>query len=368
MIDQALYIAIGFLAASLIAVALAPVVSRRAVRLFSSRAKVLGSSSAEAAVVERDALRAAHAMRVVRLERQLVVAEEQTAALRAELGRNAIRLLGLQSQAAERAEALTHWTTEADRLSSESRELEAALSASRIALHDLSEQRDRAVAAEQAGRSRVNELEAQASRDRARIAILAARSEHMEGRVADLTRANALEKAAFEKTLAESKVASSAQRGKVGDLEDRLRAEITRSDQALRRAAAAEAAVHEFRQKVAELETRHATRQRAQEEELITKARQLGAVAAEAPKAPQAAIRELDLSGARTRPPEERTLHDEVGSLRSKVMEGLSDQELRASLRRLGRDVALRYDGHRSVKATPAKNSDLAGARLARRP
>ena len=79
------------------------------------------------------------------------------------------------------------------------RDLEVALAASQIALHDALAQRDRARIVEGLAAVRQSELETEASRYRARIAILAARTEDLEARLEGLSRS---EKAAAEKAAA----------------------------------------------------------------------------------------------------------------------------------------------------------------------
>src|SRR5208283_2693999 len=188
LIEQALYFAIGFLAASLAGVVWTPIVSRRAKRLAEARARLQAPISERQAIADRDALRAEHAVQQVRLERRMTLAEEAAIGLRAELGRLSVNLIALEADAREHRSADFDRRAQIEALTSQCRDLEVALGASQSAIHDLLAQRDRAAAAEAAAVARQNELEAEASRARARSAILAARAENLEGRCDVLTR------------------------------------------------------------------------------------------------------------------------------------------------------------------------------------
>src|SRR5271165_1033608 len=172
LIEQALYFAIGFLAASLAGVVWTPIVSRRAKRLAEARARLQAPLSERQAIADRDALRAEHAVQQVRLERRMTLAEEAAIGLRAELGRLSVNLIALETDARKHESADFDRRAQIEALTLQCRDLEVARGASQSALHDLSTQRDRAAAAEAAAVARENELDAEASRARARSAIL----------------------------------------------------------------------------------------------------------------------------------------------------------------------------------------------------
>jgi len=297
LIDQALYFAIGFLAASLAAVVLMPAVSRRAVRLFNARPRAETLAAAAEAAAERDALRARQAVEVVRLERRLQVAQEQSAALRAELGQRAVKLIAVQSEVKETAAVLAEQAAEAERFASDARELEATLSEKQLALSDLAKLRDETVSAERIGAERIAELEAEANRDRAKIAILTARNEHIESRVSDLVRAVARDKEALIQKTAEHNAALATERTKVANLEARLRAETERSEKIAQDIVRAERNAAEHQSKICDLERRLAACQAAQEEALMESARELAARSSQTAtlRAAQSRIRELEL-------------------------------------------------------------------------
>ena len=188
VIEQTLYFAIGFLAASLAAIAGLPVVSRRAMRLAERRARLQAPTTEKQAIAERDALRAHYAVDHAKLERRQGLAEDAAIHLRSEVGRHSAKVIALEADLKERLSVCSEQRVEIERLAAECRELDGALGASQIALNDVFSQRDRALSAEAAALARQDALEAEASRDRARIAILVARTESLEGRNSDLTR------------------------------------------------------------------------------------------------------------------------------------------------------------------------------------
>ena len=96
LIEQAIFAAVGFLTATLLALAAAPAVARRARRLAEARARLLAPLSEEQAVADRDALRALHAIEIVRIERRLRTAEEAVATRKVEIGRQLLRLVALE--------------------------------------------------------------------------------------------------------------------------------------------------------------------------------------------------------------------------------------------------------------------------------
>ncbi|MBV8442788.1 MAG: hypothetical protein JO312_19875, partial [Hyphomicrobiales bacterium] len=144
MIEPALYFAIGFLVASLAAVVLTPVASRRARRLAEARARLQAPLSERQAVAEHDALRAEHAVAEARLERRMTLAEEAVIALKAELGRKSVKVISLEADAAEQSETDYDRRARIEALEFQCRDLEVAVGASQIAIHDLVAQRDKA--------------------------------------------------------------------------------------------------------------------------------------------------------------------------------------------------------------------------------
>jgi hypothetical protein len=108
MIETAMFVAAGFLAASLLALILAPVQWRRAVRLTEQRVRSLTPLSMAEIQADKDRLRAEHAQVLRRVENALEKAKEENALRRAELVRTS-EMAKLRA-----AEALTSAQTVAD--------------------------------------------------------------------------------------------------------------------------------------------------------------------------------------------------------------------------------------------------------------
>jgi hypothetical protein len=185
VIEQALFFAIGFLAATLSGLGAIPIILRRSMRLAEASARPRTPFTQMQAIAERDALRAQNAVEQAGLERRSFLAEEAAALLRSEIGLLSISLIGREADAMEDSRYIYDLRAELCQLDVERRHLESDLASSQLALHDLSVQRDRANAAKFVATSRQDELEAAASRDRATIAILTARAESLEGRLED---------------------------------------------------------------------------------------------------------------------------------------------------------------------------------------
>ena len=219
MIEQAIFTAVGFLTATLLALAAAPAVARRARRLAEARARLLAPLSEAQAIADRDALRAQHAIEIVRLERRLRAAEEAVAARKVEIGRQFVRLVALE-------ETATTGVGDLEAARFEANELRGELGAVQSALADIDVQRDRVEA-------RLERAETLAEERRGEIATLETRLAAIEVRLADAESAAA---AAAERAVAEH---------------DRLRAALADAEARLMRSEAArEEAVLENRRQL----------------------------------------------------------------------------------------------------------------------
>ena len=219
MIEQAIFTAVGFLTATLLALAAAPAVARRARRLAESRARLLAPLSESQAIADRDALRAQHAIDIVRLERRLRAAEEAVATRKVEIGRQSVRLFALEETAATSVGALEAARWEAN-------ELRGELGAAQSVLAEVDLQRRRAEA-------QLEESETLAEERRGEIAGLATRLAALEIRLID----------------AENAAAAAAERS--GAEHDRLRAALADAEaRLLRSEAAREEAVLENRRQL----------------------------------------------------------------------------------------------------------------------
>jgi chromosome segregation ATPase len=219
LIEQAIFAAVGFLIATLLALAAAPAVARRARRLAEARARLLAPLSEAQAIADRDALRAQHAIEIVRLERRLRAAEEAVAARKVEVGRQLARIVALE-------EATTVGVGDLEAARWEANELRGELGAIQSALADVDVQHDRL-------ESRLEDSETLAEERRGEIAALETRLAALEVRLAD----------------AESAAAAAAARAAAE--QDRLRAALADAESRLARSEAArEEAVLENRRQL----------------------------------------------------------------------------------------------------------------------
>ncbi len=275
MIEQALFFAIGFLAAALAAVAAAPLLSRRAMRLAAARARLRAPATERQAIAEADALRAQHAVERARLERRLAFAEETSVGLRVAVGRQSAEIIRLTSDVVDLADQLYDQRAKVETLASRERDLRATVGAAQIALNDTLGQRDRAFAARDAAEARAAELNAEASRVRARTAVVAARAEYLEGRVEDLTQIAKAARDRGDRMAADLEV----ERGRAASLEARLDATTAVSQGQSERLSRANSDHRRLVARIAELEERLRLSERAREETLLENGRQLAALA-----------------------------------------------------------------------------------------
>jgi DNA repair exonuclease SbcCD ATPase subunit len=210
LIEQAIFAAVGFLIATLLALAAAPAVARRARRLAEARARLLAPLSEAQAIADRDALRAQHAIEIVRLERRLRAAEEAVATRKVEVGRQLARIIALE-------EATTVGVGDLEAARFEANELRGELGAVQGVLADIDVQHDRL-------ESRLEDSETLAEERRGEIAALETRLAALEVRLADA------ESAAAERAAAEQDRLRSA----LADAEARLaRSEAAREEAVL---------------------------------------------------------------------------------------------------------------------------------------
>jgi chromosome segregation ATPase len=182
LIEQAIFAAIGFLAATLLALAAAPAVAQRARRLAEGRARLLAPLSESQAIADRDALRAQFAIEQHRLEQRLNAAEAAVGMRRVEIGRQLTRIAMLEESTASHA-------GEIDAMRRESDELLAALGATQFALADLAAQRDRVNGARMDAEAFGVEIETLFQEGRSEIATLETRLVALEARANDAERA-----------------------------------------------------------------------------------------------------------------------------------------------------------------------------------
>ena len=390
LIEQALFLAIGFLAATLAAVAAAPLVSRRAMRLAVARSRLRAPVTQKQAIADADALRARHAVERARIERNLTLAEEVSAGLRVAVGRQAAEIIRLKSDIDYLKGELYDQCEKAEIFARQKRDLLATIDASQIFLEDAFIQRDRASAARIAAEARAADLGAESSRLRARVAVSTARAEYLEGRIEDLMAESQAARAEVQQTGA----ALAAQRNNAAALEQRVAA-VTSENRSLAGQLSKAAAEHSsLAEGEAELEQRLRLSEKVREETLLENGRRLAelgdreaalalatakgaglesrlaALASEHHARENAlSLRAETLASAhaamedslRTAREEREALNRENESLRSRlaaVGDPAADSQLRQSIGRLGLEVARLFSAQKASDGKDIRVAD----------
>ena len=170
MLDQAFYFAIGFLTAALVAVTLAPSVARREAHAATRRLKRTSSNTSPESAINRDIERAQFAVDLARLEQRIAASLRETTDLRIALGQRAAELSEMERSSGQKSSSER----------SGAPDLCVPLQGSSLPVPAQQQTKSEIV--------QILELEAQANRDRAKIAILATRNDHLEDRIAQLLR------------------------------------------------------------------------------------------------------------------------------------------------------------------------------------
>jgi chromosome segregation ATPase len=356
LIEQAIFICIGFLVAALLALAAAPAITRRARRLAEARARLQAPLTEAQAIAERDALRAQHAVDQLRLEQRLRAVEEVAARRWIEIGRQATRLAALEEVGLE-------VVAQREELAAQEREaceLRAQLGAVQLALRDATFQRDAAEAAFAGAEARRRDLETLADRNRVTVATLQTRLSTLEVQLADSGRAAKSTEAEGARLAAALEERTSAA--------DRLATDL---DATTAQAAKVAADLAAARARLGEAEAALSRSEAAREEALLESARQFARIAER-----DAALREAEAAGRdfaerasrlaaanaiaegalRAERAERTELQRIIDAMRARPAESslgggaASDQALRDAILRLGRDVA-RLKGKRGAAA-----------------
>ena len=184
-VESALFFAIGFLCAALLAISAAPAVSLRATRLANARARLQAPLTETQARAERDALRGQHAVDIVRLERRLAASQWDRALAKAEGGRQATRLVALDDLVKSKSEDIANQERQIHQLSQDVDALATETGAREIAMFDVLRQRDLAAEAYDRARARIAELETEFERRRLTIAMLTTQVSGLELELGD---------------------------------------------------------------------------------------------------------------------------------------------------------------------------------------
>jgi len=146
VIEQAMYFALGFLVAALLALLFLPAFWRRAMRLSMRRLQMLAPMSMEEVVAERDMLRAEFAVRERRLEQEMEALEAARAEDMATTGRYAAKVAEAREWL-KKAETLHRdMQTRLDEALKTVAERTELLRSTEMALHEMTERAERGVA------------------------------------------------------------------------------------------------------------------------------------------------------------------------------------------------------------------------------
>ncbi len=226
MVETIMIFALGFVAATLVALLIIPAINARAERLARRRAEALFPLSISELTAEKDHLRAEFAVLQRKIERK---AEEALAAKHEsmeELGRRAVRIEALESTLAERDKTVAELETSLAHTQTRLAAAEDELSQTRTILTGA---RETLVALENAHRATLNELSntrmeldlTQSERSRIRTELL-----HTQEKLARLE----TEFADTDQRLTASLSDADAKRIAISDLETRLMTQTTRGN------------------------------------------------------------------------------------------------------------------------------------------
>ncbi|WP_245291580.1 hypothetical protein [Methylosinus sp. R-45379] len=139
MIEQAMFFALGFLAAGLFTLMFLPAFWRRAMRLSLRRLNMLTPLSIEKMVAERDLLRGELAVRYRRLEQQMATVRSTRAQDMVEIGRNAARVAQLDGELTQALARGDEFERKFNETSGFLEERTALLQSTETALHDMTD-------------------------------------------------------------------------------------------------------------------------------------------------------------------------------------------------------------------------------------
>lgn len=187
MIETAMLVALGFLAATLLALLAVPFVSRRAARLALLRLHDSMPVSSEEIAAERDGIRAVSAVEQRRLEQKVERAMAAAASLEADLGRRKVELKALnEAREADRLKKSVLMQN-GDRLRSALSDLTAELDESRRMTGEVEGRLRKEQEEHEAVRLKRDNLDELAEERRGLIASLETRSAGLEARLVDRT-------------------------------------------------------------------------------------------------------------------------------------------------------------------------------------
>ena len=189
MIETAIHVLIGFLAAVLLGMMAMPAVARRAFRLAEARALLLAPLSAAQAQADLDALRGRHAIEILAGERRINAAEHGARLAQIELGQRAREIVDRDVRIAKKSAEIAQQRGEIAALSSELRHRDVEIASRELALHDLTRQRDVSVRKWADAQTLVDEQQHDLERSRSEIASLKTRTAKLASELVEQERA-----------------------------------------------------------------------------------------------------------------------------------------------------------------------------------
>jgi len=139
LIEQAMFFALGFLAAGLFTLMFLPAFWRRAMRLSLRRLNMLTPLSIEKMAAERDLLRGEFAVRYRRLEQQMAAVRSSKTQDMVEIGRNAARVAQLDGELTQALARGDEFERKFNETSGFLEERTALLQSTETALHDMTD-------------------------------------------------------------------------------------------------------------------------------------------------------------------------------------------------------------------------------------
>ena len=189
MIEAVMFVTLGFLIASGLALSLVPVLWRRAERLTRRRIEAVLPLTAAEFRAERDQARADYAVKTRRLEIELAEARRRSAHELAEAGRNAEAMALLKAELQAKTKALAELDARSQTLVADLRNAEERLSRSEQALSEASRRAREQAETSVAERRALDDMRALADGRRIEIAALVTKIEALKGRVEQLEEA-----------------------------------------------------------------------------------------------------------------------------------------------------------------------------------
>lgn len=249
VVETIMIFALGFLAATLIALLIIPAVNSRAERLARRRAAALFPLSISELTAEKDHLRAEFAVLQRRIERKAEEAQAVKHQAMEELGRRAIRIEALETDAVERDGLIARLQADLAEIRARHAATEEELAAARASLAGA---RDTLAAVEDAHRKTLDELAAtRIELERTNVAFAGMRSElalaadRLSSREAEFSDLDQLHNASLSDI--------DTKRITISDLETRLATQTARGNELQRALGEHRNELEEERQRLAEL-------------------------------------------------------------------------------------------------------------------